>query len=419
MHVLVCEDDPAARFVIKRWLSTTLGCTVTDCEDGVQALELLSSRPFDLAMLDLDLPRLSGVEVVEAIRSNDAVRDLPIVILSNERSQDVVRQLITLGVSDYLVKPLRAQTVRDRIGPLLARRRGRSTVAARTQVRFSADAPALLVDGDANFRHVFMAVASRFGAVIAAESGADALALYRGNPVDLVFIGEQLGILGAGALIQKIRDAESAGTAFVKVGPLQAGADASAYFTTIPRPFVPEVLAAALKPFVHVPGPLDAFSDMAPHLDSVLRSSVVQVVGMTTGVDVTEAPAAPHAVAPAIVSSVTLNANGTFLLDVDLVMPTAIARDMAAKMLGCSDDELDEDSITSTAGELANMLGGRIDAWLKAEQLTSSFTLPVTSQLAAGETLPAIEPAAGLVCPFSVDGHADVMLVRVGVRVPS
>ncbi len=54
MHVLVCEDDPAARFVIKRWLSSTLGCTVTDCEDGVQALDLLSSRPFDLAVLDLD-----------------------------------------------------------------------------------------------------------------------------------------------------------------------------------------------------------------------------------------------------------------------------------------------------------------------------------------------------------------------------
>ena len=82
MNVLVCEDDPAARFVIKRWLSSTLGCNVTDCEDGVRALELLSERPFDLAVLDLDLPRLGGVEVVEAIRGSEDVSDLPIVILS-------------------------------------------------------------------------------------------------------------------------------------------------------------------------------------------------------------------------------------------------------------------------------------------------------------------------------------------------
>ena len=74
MNVLVCEDDPAARFVIKRWLSSTLGCNVTDCEDGVRALELLSERPFDLAVLDLDLPRLGGVEVVEALRAGTRQR---------------------------------------------------------------------------------------------------------------------------------------------------------------------------------------------------------------------------------------------------------------------------------------------------------------------------------------------------------
>ena len=54
MHVLVCEDDPAARFVARRWLSTALGCSVTDCEDGVQALSLLAERPFDLAVIDID-----------------------------------------------------------------------------------------------------------------------------------------------------------------------------------------------------------------------------------------------------------------------------------------------------------------------------------------------------------------------------
>ncbi|MCC6989101.1 MAG: response regulator [Acidobacteria bacterium] len=418
MHVLVCEDDPAARFVIKRWLSSTLGCTVTDCEDGVQALDLLSSRPFDLAVLDLDLPRLHGVEVVEAIRGSDDVRDLPIVILSHERSQDVVRRLVELGVSDYLIKPLRAQTVRDRIGPLLARRRGRSAATAQANARLCAETPALIVDGDANFRHVFTSVASQFGAVIPAESGAEALALYRRTPVDLVFIGEQLGIMAADVLIRKIREADTQGTVFVKVGAREAGGAADAYLATIPRPFVPDALAAALKPFVFVAGPLTAFGEMAPHIETCLGSSVVQVFGMMTGLDAHESPDGPDTVAPSVVSSVTLTANSAFLLDIDLVLPTPIARAVTATMFGCGEDEVDEDGIFSTTGELTNMVGGRLDAWLKAQSLTSVFTLPATRHLPAGESLPPIEAGAGLVRAFAIDGHPEPLVLRVGVRRP-
>jgi CheY-like chemotaxis protein len=128
MRVLVCDDDPAARFVAKRWLTSALGCTVTDCEDGVQALELLSSHPFDLALIDLDLPRLNGVEVVEAIRANELTRDLPIVILSQERREDVVRTLVA-GVR-LLLKPAPHRARPDR--PAASTRRATRSISARS-----------------------------------------------------------------------------------------------------------------------------------------------------------------------------------------------------------------------------------------------------------------------------------------------
>ncbi len=185
MRVLVCDDDPAARFVAKRWLTSALGCIVADCEDGVQALELLSNQPFDLALVDLDLPRLNGIEVVEAIRANELTRDLPVVILSQERREDIVRALLALGVSAYLLKPLRERTVLGRIGPILSSRRSTRSISARSlaELRLAPDAPALLVDGDQNFRHTFASVAGEFGPVMVAESGADALALFRRSPV--------------------------------------------------------------------------------------------------------------------------------------------------------------------------------------------------------------------------------------------
>ena len=114
MRVLVCDDDAASRYVAKRVLSRVLGCHVVECGDGVEALELLSREPFDLAFIDLQLPRLSGYEVVEAIRQSDTMRDLPVAILTQERSDNVVRDVLKLGVSAYITKPLRPDSLSDR-----------------------------------------------------------------------------------------------------------------------------------------------------------------------------------------------------------------------------------------------------------------------------------------------------------------
>jgi two-component system chemotaxis response regulator CheY len=252
MRVLVCDDDPAARFVAKRWLTSALGCSVTDCEDGVQALELLSSHSFDLALVDLDLPRLNGVEVVEAIRANDHLRDLPIAILSQERREDVVRTLVALGVSAYLLKPLRERTVLERIGPLLSVRRAMRRVVARSvsEIRLGPDTPALLVDGDQNFRHSFVSVAGAYGSVMPANSGAYALALFRRSPASLVFIGSGLGIMRADTLIRKIREIEPTTTRLIGVGVPAESELRAQLDDTMARVFVTETLRAELGPFV-------------------------------------------------------------------------------------------------------------------------------------------------------------------------
>lgn len=416
MNVLVCEDDPAARFVIKRWLASTLGCNVTDCDDGVRALELLSERPFDLAVLDLDLPRLGGVEVVEAIRGSEDVSDLPIVILSNERRQEVVRSLVGMGISDYLIKPLRAQTVRDRIGPLLAQRRhSRASATAVARARLGPDTPVLLVDGDANFRHVFTSVASRFGPVVTAESGAEALVAFRRQPVGLVFVGEQLGIMGADVLVRKIRDTQVDHTAFVRVGTGEH-VTSDAFNATLPRAFIPDVLTEALRPFVCVPGPLSAFEAVAPKVDTCVVSAVEQVLGMMSGLDAKHAPDLPETIGPGIRTMLTLTAGGRFSLEVELLVAAPVIRGITGAMVGMAADELDDDMVSATAGELGNMITGRVDAWLKSHELTSTFTLPAVTPLAGDEPLPAIAEGDGFSRAFVVDGLAPPLLVRVVVR---
>ena len=418
MRVLVCDDDPAARFVAKRWLTSALGCTVTDCEDGVQALELLSSHPFDLALIDLDLPRLSGVEVVEAIRANELTHDLPIVILSQERREDVVRALVALGVSAYLLKPLRERTVLGRIGPLLATRRSTRSISARSlsEIRLGPDTPALLVDGDQNFRHSFASVAGEYGPVMPADSGADALALYRRSPVGLVFIGRGLGIMGAETLIRKIREIESAPTRIIGVGVPPESELRSQLDGTMARAFVTETLLAELTPFIRLQGPLQAFEDLAPQFGGCLTSAVTQVFGMMGALEATHVTDGPADAGPSIVARVVVDVQPSHRLDLDLVLPRAVAEDVSIRLLGCDREGLDEEGCMATASELVNMVSGRLDAWLKGRSLASHCSLPDTHAVPDGAALESISPAEGFCSRFTLAELAQHVALRVHVR---
>jgi CheY-like chemotaxis protein/CheY-specific phosphatase CheX len=420
MRVLVCDDDPAARFVAKRWLTSALGCTVTDCEDGVQALELLSSHPFDLALIDLDLPRLNGVEVVEAIRANELTRDLPIVILSQERREDVVRTLVSLGVSAYLLKPLRERTVLGRIGPLLTTRRATRSVSGRSlsDIRLGPDTPALLVDGDQNFRHSFTSVAGEYGPVMPAESGADALALYRRSPVGLVFIGTGLGIMRAETLIRKIREIESTPTRLIGVGVPAESELRTQLDGTMARAFVTETLHTELLPFIRLQGPLPAFEDMAPQFGACLTSAVTQVFGMMGGIEATHIADGPADAGPSIVSRVSVDVQQMQQLDLDLVLPRVVAEEISIRLLGCEREGLDEEGCLATASELANMVSGRLDAWLKGRSLASRCTLPDTHAVPDGAALDPIAPGEGFCSRFLLPEIDQHVALRARVRQP-
>lgn len=378
--MLVCDDDPAARFVAKRWLTTVLGCTVVESEDGVEALEALARQHFDLALIDLDLPRMSGVEVVEAIRSHEDTKRLPIVILSQERREDIIRTLLALGVAAYLLKPLREQAVLGRIGPLLAlaapSRPGRAGDAP--VAKLGPKVPALLVDGDQNFRHVFMSVATQFGTVTAAVSGADGLAVYRSIQVPVVFVGEGLGIVSAARLVGKLREGHGRAPRVIRLGAPESASEPGLFDDHMPRLFVPEELTRELRRFVHVPGGLAAIEDLAPGCRECLTTAVVQVFGMMGGVGVQPlAGPAPPPAGPAVEASVDVTLDGDHRMAITLTLPRSLAEIVSALLVGCDPVAIDDDACLSAVGELANMTVGRLDAFLKELGVAVACGLPV------------------------------------------
>lgn len=115
MHVLVCDDDSATRLAVTRIVAQRFSCRVSECADGAEALHIISQQPVDLLLLDLQMPVMSGIEVVETLRKAEQTRSLPIVILSHIQDEPAIRHLIGLGVAGYVLKPPRPSSLLPKV----------------------------------------------------------------------------------------------------------------------------------------------------------------------------------------------------------------------------------------------------------------------------------------------------------------
>jgi DNA-binding response OmpR family regulator len=134
--ILVIEDDPS----ILRGLQLNLGMEgylVRSAMDGETGLALARSERPDLVVVDVMLPRLGGLEVVRAIRSDDP--DLPVLILSAKGQEGDKVAGLRLGADDYLVKPFGLKELLARIDALLRRRRSRGQTGPGRAIRRAGD----------------------------------------------------------------------------------------------------------------------------------------------------------------------------------------------------------------------------------------------------------------------------------------
>ncbi|MBF0625237.1 MAG: response regulator [Magnetococcales bacterium] len=106
--ILLVEDDPAAvRIALHAFAKSGLGEErIVVARDGREALRRLSQGTPRMVLLDLKLPRVGGLEVLECIRQEEHTRDIPVIVLTNsDDDQDVVRSY-DLGANSYLRKPV-------------------------------------------------------------------------------------------------------------------------------------------------------------------------------------------------------------------------------------------------------------------------------------------------------------------------
>lgn len=120
--ILIVDDDEGNRTMLSRRLQR-LGFQTTTAENGRSALEKLKGARFDLMLLDIQMPELNGYQVLECLKADPAIRDIPVVVLSASDETERIARCIEMGAEDYLPKPFDPILLQARIGASLEKKR--------------------------------------------------------------------------------------------------------------------------------------------------------------------------------------------------------------------------------------------------------------------------------------------------------
>jgi two-component system chemotaxis response regulator CheY len=104
-NVLVVEDSKAIRSMIRVSLEEAGGFFVVEAGNGFEALKTLPTRGFDLIVTDINMPDINGLELIGFVRSNPAYKNIPLIIVSTEKSDEDKKRGLALGASGYVIKP--------------------------------------------------------------------------------------------------------------------------------------------------------------------------------------------------------------------------------------------------------------------------------------------------------------------------
>ena len=118
-RILVVDDDEHARAALGKWLRSEGVGTIATAEDGFAAIQHMTATPFDLVFLDVHMPRLGGVEVLEILQREERLRQVPVIVVSGDEDMQNVIRCIQAGAVDYLPKPVNPVLLRARLASTL------------------------------------------------------------------------------------------------------------------------------------------------------------------------------------------------------------------------------------------------------------------------------------------------------------
>jgi two-component system chemotaxis response regulator CheY len=117
LHVLIVDDSPAMRIFIRRVLELS-GLEVGRCleaSNGEEALRLLEDNWVDAVLTDINMPQMDGEELLRRMAAHTVLRLIPVLVVSTDRTEGRIQEMLTLGAKGYVTKPFTPETLREEL----------------------------------------------------------------------------------------------------------------------------------------------------------------------------------------------------------------------------------------------------------------------------------------------------------------
>ena len=118
-RILIVEDSPTMRQLLVFALRRLKEVEIVEAQDGMDGLRKVSSDHFDIALIDINMPVRDGLKLISLIRGDEALKEIPIVVITTEGANEDRRRAIELGANEYLCKPIQANQVLSVVKGLL------------------------------------------------------------------------------------------------------------------------------------------------------------------------------------------------------------------------------------------------------------------------------------------------------------
>ncbi|MCC6162219.1 MAG: response regulator [Acidobacteria bacterium] len=411
--VLVADNNLHTRMTTTRVLMRDFDMEVSEVTNGMDAIERLSTRAFSFLVLDLDLPMIDGLRVLEILRQGPDDAAMPTVIIAESPDESTVRRLIELGVGDLILRPVDPRVLSQRLATFIQRHRhalGRDEYKDGGKLAKPGATRVLIADGDANFREFVVSTLREKVTTTEAETGVAALKACLESPPDVALIGHDLGLLKSDLLVAELRRVPALrGTRVVAIAPqnhLESVVKSAAYDGVLVRTYIPKLFGDQFDRLLQRADGLNRALALYPALQARLTSAVEQVFGMMLGVDVTPLDASPgkERDGDAISCLVEIEElSEQLVLQFQLTMPLEHARFAAARMLGTSDAVITPTEPDAAVSEIANIITGRLRTALNERGISVRCGLPTIRHHAVRGWAP---PADGDAIVVFFEAHA-------------
>jgi len=118
MKILLVDDSSTMRRIQKNTLASLGFTDVDEAEDGQDAVSKVGKAPYELVLMDWNMPNMTGIEALKAIRANPDTAKIPVIMVTSESEKTRILEAIQAGATNYIVKPFTPDVLKEKLDAL-------------------------------------------------------------------------------------------------------------------------------------------------------------------------------------------------------------------------------------------------------------------------------------------------------------